>query len=84
MSDHNVPAGSLCTKQLDQLTNQKKSMDIFEQLAEIRAEESRLEEREKLVKNLLTETELPVTKIASLTDRSVYFVNKMKKAICAK
>ena len=67
-------------------------MGIIEQLAEIRAEEARIDEREKtrqaeatkFVENLLSNTEFSLEKIASLTDVSVAFVKKVKENLRSK
>jgi len=50
-------------------------MDIFEQLAEIRAQEV----SENIIKRLLTDTELSVEKIASLSGTSIATVEKIRE-----
>jgi hypothetical protein len=75
-------------QQVDQLTHQKNTMGLLEQIAEIRAEEARIETSEKknrlFVKNLLKETTFSMQKIASLASVSVYFVKKVKASLHAK
>jgi hypothetical protein len=73
------------TYELDRITQQKNTMDIFEQVAELRAEEATKEalkkERAKTVKKLLTHTELSMEKIASIVGVTVYFVRKMRQGL---
>jgi hypothetical protein len=61
-------------KRLDQKAGKKNIMDIFEQIKQIRIEET----QEKAVKAFLENTEFSVEKIASLLDVSVTFVKKVK------
>lgn len=58
-------------------TRKTNSMDIFEQVAEMRAEEREQETRENFAKKLLTDTEFSPEKIASLTDISLAQVEKI-------
>lgn len=72
-------------QRLDQLTGKIYTMGIIEQVAELRAEE-RAEQREKevsetFVKRLLTETELSLDKIASLTSVPISTVEKIKASL---
>ena len=67
-------------------------MGIIEQLAEIRAEEARIDEREKtrqadakkFAENLLSNTEFSLERIASLADVPVAFVEKVKESLRSK
>jgi predicted transposase YdaD len=71
------------------LTNKPNTMDILEQVAEIRAKKAMVDGREEgiieakhaIVKKMLLETELSEEKIASLADVPVGVVKKMKKDI---
>ena len=56
-------------------------MSIIEQLAEIKAEEARTEEREKSVKAFLANTEFSVGKVAELVGVPVSFVRKVKASL---
>jgi len=69
-------------QELNQI-DKAKSMGIFEQLAEIQREEGRVKERQKVVKRLLTKTELSMRTIASVADVSIYYVQKVKKGLRA-
>ncbi|MDO6431771.1 hypothetical protein Q4E93_14295 [Flavitalea sp. BT771] len=75
-------------KQLDQITGKTHTMGIIEQVAEMRAEmkasKARTEERETIVKRLLSETELSPEKIASLAGVSIDTVEKIKKSLHSK
>jgi len=70
-------------KEIDQLTGKKNTMDIIEQVAQIRAEEAlekgREEGNEKAVKLLLANTEFSADKIAELVGVPVSFVKKVKE-----
>jgi len=76
-------------EQVDQLTGKKKSMDILEQVAEIREKEGlqrglqkgRAQERVKSVRAFLTNTKFSVEKIASILGVSTAFVEKQKKSL---
>jgi len=68
-------------EQVDQINGKTNSMDIFEQVAEMRAEEARTEERENFTKKLLAETELSPEKIASLAGVSLSLVEKIKESL---
>jgi len=59
-------------------------MDIFEQVAEMRADEREQATREDIVKNLLTDTDLSFKKIALLTDLSLAQVHKVKENLLRK
>ena len=59
-------------------------MDIFEQVAEMRAEEARVQIQESFIKRLLAETELSFEKIASLTNVSLSQVHKIKENLLHK
>lgn len=79
-------------EQLDKITGKISTMGIIEQLAEIKAEEARIDEREKtrqadarkFVENLLSNTEFSLEKIASLTDVPIAFVEKVKESLRSK
>ena len=75
-------------EQLDTLTGKINTMGIFEQLAEIRSEEARIETREaysrKFVENLLSNTDLSLDKIASLADVPLSFVEEVRNKMRAK
>lgn len=64
--------------EIDQLITKTESMDIFEQLIEIKAEEAREEEQAKFVRYLLRDTEFSPDKIASLVGVSIDFVEQIK------
>lgn len=72
-------------QELDQIKGKTNAMDIFEQVAEIRAKEAsertRTEERQAIVKRLLTDTEFSIEKIASLANVSTDFVNSVKNKL---
>ena len=63
-------------QQIDGITNKPNTMDIIEQVAEIRAQEV----LEKSVSAFLANTEFSVEKIAELTGAPLAFVEKIKKA----
>jgi hypothetical protein len=75
-------------QRVDELTHQKNTMGILEQIAEMRAEEARIETSEKknrlFVENLLKDATFSMQKIASLASVSVYFVKKVKASLQAK
>jgi hypothetical protein len=79
-------------KRVDRIMDKTNTMNIFEQVAEIKAAEAlekglkkgRAEERELIVKNLLANTEFSPEKIASLANTSLAFVKKIKKGIRTK
>jgi len=75
-------------EQFDQIIGKTDSMNIFEQVAEMRAEEARestrTEERENFAKKLLAETELSPEKIASLAGVSLSLVEKIKVSLRSK
>ena len=70
-------------RELNQISDKIKSMGIIEYVAEMRAEENFQKERQKIVKRLLTKTELPMKTIASIADVSIYYVQKVKKGLRA-
>jgi hypothetical protein len=70
-------------KELNQISDKIKSMGIIEYVAEMRAQENFQKERQKIVKRLLTKTELSMRTIASIADVSVYYVQKVKKDLRA-
>jgi len=73
--------------EIDKITGKKNTMDIFEQVAEMKAqearkegiEEGRTEERRHFVENLLKESDFSLEKIASLANVSVGYVKEIKK-----
>jgi hypothetical protein len=69
------------SNEIDKITHQKNTMDIFEQVAEWRPEEAREEGLEKAVKVLLANTEFSVEKIASEVGVSVSFVERIKNKL---
>ncbi|MBN9384794.1 MAG: hypothetical protein J0H74_28830 [Chitinophagaceae bacterium] len=78
--------------EIDKITGKKNTMDIFEQVAEMRRQEG-LEEGhrkgleegvEKSVKVLLANTEFSIGKIASLVGVPVAFARKLSKEIRTK
>jgi hypothetical protein len=66
-------------KQVDLITQKKNTMDIFEQVAEVRYEEAVQKASRLFVENLLKETTFSQTKIASLANVTLSFVRKVKK-----
>jgi hypothetical protein len=62
-------------EQIDEITGKPNTMDIIEQVAEIRVEEA----QEKAVNAFLSNTEFSVEKIAQLLDVPVSFVKKVKE-----
>lgn len=64
-------------KEIDRITNKKKTMNLYEQVAELRVEI----EKEDIVKNLLKQTDFSLAKIASITNTSLSFVKEAKKTI---
>jgi DNA-dependent RNA polymerase auxiliary subunit epsilon len=62
---------------VEKITEKKNTMDIFEQVAEMKVEEKSW----LVVSNLLTDTAFSVEKIASLADVSIDFVKEVKKSI---
>ena len=72
-------------ERVDQLTGKKNTMDIFEQVAQMKIEEARQEgetaAKEKFVCDLLAETEFSDEKIASLTRISVRRVASIRKKL---
>jgi hypothetical protein len=63
--------------EVEKITEKKNTMDIFEQVAEMKVEEKSW----LVVSNLLTDTAFSVEKIASLADVSIDFVKEVKKSI---
>jgi len=68
-------------QQLDLITGKTNTMGIIEQVAEMRVEEAREEEREEFAKSLLTETEFSAEKIASLAKVPLSVVEKIKERL---
>jgi hypothetical protein len=76
-------------KRIDLLTGKKKTMDIFEQVKQMKIEEARQEgvqegekgAKEVFVRSLLAETEFSDEKIASLTRVSVRLVASIRKKL---
>ena len=68
-------------QEFDQITGKTDTMDIFEQVAEMRADEVRTEEREKVVKNLLTNTDHSPEEVALLVDVPLSMVEKIKERL---
>jgi len=62
---------------IDQYTGKENTMDIFEQVAELKVEEKSWQ----VVSNLLKETEFSMDKIASLAGVTVNFVKEVKKSL---
>ena len=54
-------------------------MDIFEQVAEMKVEEAKLEVRETVIRNLLETSEFSDEKIASVAEVSVNVVAAIRK-----
>jgi hypothetical protein len=81
----NPETNLIFNKQIDRETRKNKTMDIFEQWAEIKAQEALETGIEKttrqFVENLLKDSTFPVEKIASLANTSVKFVRKVKKEL---
>jgi len=79
-------------EELNKITGKVNAMGIIEQLAEIRAEEGReqglKEGREKssrlFVKNLLSDTDFPFERIASLANVSTDFVRNVKESLSSR
>jgi len=69
-------------EEFDQITGKTNTMDIFEQVAEMRAEEAReltrTKERENIAKKLLTKTDHSAEEIALLVDIPLSVVEKIK------
>jgi len=72
-------------EQIDTITNKPNTMDIIEQVAEIREKKGReegiVEARHTMVEKLLKETSFSEAKIASLADISIDVVKEMKKGV---
>ena len=68
-------------QEIDGITNKPNTMDIIEQVAEIRKKEGIMEARQTMVEKLVAETDFSEEKIASLADVSVDVVKKIKKGI---
>jgi len=66
-------------KQIDKVINKKNTMGLIEQLAEIRAQEAREDQKKIFITNLLSSTDFSVEKIASLAAVSVSFVEEVKE-----
>jgi hypothetical protein len=83
-------------KEIDKITGKKNTMDIFEQVAEMRHEEGVQEGLEKglqkgaqknarvVVENLLRKYDMSQNEIASVANVSLSFVKKVKKELSAK
>lgn len=67
-------------RQVDQITGQTNTMGIAEQLADIRVSE----EKENVIKNLLTSAKLSLGEIAAVVGVSESFVEKVKEAVRVK
>lgn len=71
---------------IEQVTGKKSTMDIFDQIAEIKTEEAvkkerrrvRAQEKENTVRILLAETNFSAKKIAGLVGVSITVVNRLK------
>ena len=72
-------------EEVDVITGKSNTMDILEQVAEIRAElsakKAKVETKQTIVLNLLRETKFSESKIASIADLPVEAVRKMKKTL---
>jgi hypothetical protein len=76
-------------QEVDQITEKTNTMDIFEQVAEMRHEEGLQKGLRKgaqqtkrlVIKNLLNNSKLSLNEIASVADVSVIFVKKVKKEL---
>ena len=64
-------------ERIDKITNKSNTMDILEQVAEIRAEQR----AEEIAKNLLRETDFPVEKVAALAEVPVKIVMEIKESL---
>ena len=64
-------------ERIDRITNKLNTMDILEQVAEIRAEIRAAE----IAKNLLREMDLPVEKVASLANVPLAIVIEIKESL---
>jgi len=71
-------------EQTDVIFEKKNTMGVIEQLAEIRHQEGREEEREEFVRSLLANTEFSSAKIAELVKVPVTVVRKIKKSLSSK
>lgn len=75
-------------ERVDQITGKKNTMGVLEQLAEIRhqegVEEGKVQEKENLVRTLLTDTNFSARKIAGLVGVSVAFVNQVNRKLSVK
>jgi len=71
-------------REVDKISGKTDTMNIFEQVAEIRAEEAfekgRMEEKREVVKRLLDDKKFTVKRIAAIAEVSIAFVDKVKKA----
>lgn len=88
----NSETNRIFRNEIDKYTGKKNTMDIFEQVAEMKWEEGLKEGRrkglreatEKSVRLFLANTEFSVEKIASLVEVSIAFVKKLSKEVRAK
>jgi predicted transposase YdaD len=71
-------------EEVGKITGKRNTMDIFEQVAEMRKEEGKREMTRKFVENLLVNTRHSIQKIAELADVKVSFVKRVKKEKQAK
>lgn len=71
-------------REIDKFSGKTNTMNIFEQVAEIRAEEAfekgRMEEKKEVIKRLLEDKKFTTQKIAAIAKVSIAFVDKVKKA----
>lgn len=69
------------TEEIDLLTGKKNSMNIFEQLAEIKAQEAQERVEEKSVRAFLMNTDFSIEKIANILDIPVSFAERVKEGL---
>ena len=69
---------------VDSLTSKKNTMDIFEQIAEMKKEKVRQEAKEEFVRSLLNNSEFSDRKIALIVGVSRYSVTKIRKILRTK
>ena len=71
-------------EEADKIFRKSSDMNIFEQIAEIKAAEAREEASRLFVQNLLKDSDFTQAKIASLANVSLSFVRKVKKGLATK
>ena len=88
MSFKNPEINDIFMERIDQISGKTNTMGLLEQLAEIKAEKAREQQKanddHRVVANLISKTEFSSSMIASIADVSVEFVEAIRKELQSK